>query len=96
MPKAAEQHGDHQVAISHPSAAAVAAEWNVQVIAQPGGERDVPAPPEIGDPPREIGTPEIDREMEAEQLCHADRHIGVTGEIEIDLHARRRKRRSTR
>ena len=49
VPQPAEQHGDHQVAVACALAAAVAAERDVQVVAQPGRQRDVPAPPELAD-----------------------------------------------
>ena len=35
----------------------------------------------------EIRPPEIHRKVEAEQLRHPDGHVGVAGEIEIDLDA---------
>ena len=87
VPQSAEQHGQHQVAVGAPGAVAAAAERNVQIVAQPAGERDVPAPPEVGDAGGQVRAAEIDREMKAEQLRHADRHVGIAGEIEIDLQA---------
>src|ERR1044071_484196 len=48
VPHPAEQHRQHQIAVRLPPAAPVAAERLVEIVAQPGGERDVPALPEIG------------------------------------------------
>src|ERR1017187_4249259 len=45
----AEQHRDHQVHVAAELAAPVAAERDVEVVAQESRERHVPAPPEIGD-----------------------------------------------
>src|SRR4051794_37364266 len=47
MPQAAEQHRHHQVEIGAACSATVAAERDVEVIAQPGAEADVPAAPEV-------------------------------------------------
>ena len=85
MPQAAEQHSEHQVAVGEPAPAAATAEGNVQVVAQPTGERNVPAPPKIRHAGRQVGALEVDGEVEPEQFGHADGHIGVAGEIEIDL-----------
>src|SRR4051794_7017259 len=48
VPEAADRHGEHEVAAGFVSAAAVAAEGNVEVIAEPAGKADVPAGPENG------------------------------------------------
>ena len=47
MPEAAEQHRQQQVAVGPQPALAVAAERDVEVVAQPARERHVPAPPEV-------------------------------------------------
>ena len=86
VPQAAQQHGQHQIAIRHPAAVAIAAQRDVQIVAQPARERNVPAMPEIGDAEGQVRAAEIDREMKAEQQRHADGHIGIAGKIEEDLH----------
>ena len=45
----------------------------------------MPASPEIGQGPAAIGITEIFRQMEAKHPAEADRHIGISGEIEIKL-----------
>ena len=85
VPQAAQQHGQHQIAIGLQRAVPVAAQRNVEIVAQPAGERHVPAMPEIGDAEGQIRAAEIHREMEAEQHRHADGHVGVAGKIEEDL-----------
>src|SRR5436853_7697244 len=49
MPEPTEEHGEDQVNVSAAESAPVSAQGDVKILAQPGGERDVPAPPEIGD-----------------------------------------------
>src|SRR5690606_16779364 len=49
VPQAAEQHGDEQVQVGAGRPTAVAAERDVEVVAQPRRQTDVPAAPELGD-----------------------------------------------
>ena len=49
VPQSAEQHRQHEIAVGGKAAMAAAAERDIQVIAQPAGKRNMPAPPEIGD-----------------------------------------------
>ena len=46
----------------------------------------MPAMPEVRDAERQVRTPEIHGEMEAQQQRHSDGHVGITGEVEKDLH----------
>src|SRR5205814_9860318 len=85
VPESAEQHREDQVNVSAAEPAPVSAERNVKIFAQPGGERDVPAPPEIGDRFRAIRRIEVFRENKTEHEAEPDRHVGVTAEIEINL-----------
>ena len=70
--------------------ALVPAQRNVDVVAQPGGEADVPAPPELADVGGEVGKPEVQHQLEAEPARRAARDVGVAGEVAVDLEARRR------
>ena len=45
----------------------------------------MPAAPELGDRARRVGQPEIARKREAEREPEPDRHVGIAGEVEIDL-----------
>ena len=45
----------------------------------------MPPPPEIGDRIRDIRIIEVDKEFKAEQPPQANGHIGITGEIKIQL-----------
>src|ERR1035438_6643943 len=86
--KIADDSQSRVIGISLKDRAAIlpaAAQGNVEVVAQPTGERDVPAPPEVRHAGRQVRTPEVDREVKSEQLGHADGHVRVAGKIEIDL-----------
>src|SRR6185312_16748255 len=50
VPDARDQERDEQIAIGEERAAAASAERDVNVIAEPGGEADVPARPEFAQP----------------------------------------------
>ena len=47
MPETSEEHDDHEIDRGPRPSNPVTAERNVEVIAQEGGKRNVPAPPEI-------------------------------------------------
>src|SRR5579885_42813 len=49
VPEAAKDHGQHYVAPGFPGAAAAAAQRDEEIVAQPGGQRHVPAMPELGE-----------------------------------------------
>ena len=85
MPEA-RQRPDHKE-VQKPSghAHAVAAERDIDIVAEEGGQRHVPAAPEVGDRAGDIGIIEVFRIVEAEHPAHADRHVGIGREVEIDL-----------
>ena len=85
VPEAAQEHHDEEVDVSAHRAAAVAAEGEVEVLAQPGAERDVPAPPELGQVTGEIRMVEVQRELVTEQAGQPHRDEGVAGEIGVNL-----------
>src|SRR5437870_4356533 len=85
VPESAEQHRQEKVSVLFDPAFAIAAERYVKVVAQPAGERDMPAPPELRDVRRAVGVVEVFRQFEAEETRDTDRHRGVADEIEIAL-----------
>ena len=66
-------------------AAAVAAQGDIHIVPEPAAEGHVPAAPEIGDAAADIGIVEVFGEAEAEHVAQADGHIGIAGEVKIDL-----------
>ena len=86
VPQAAKAHGDHEVGVFAQPAFAVAAQGNVEVVAQPQGKGDVPAAPEIAQAQGDIGQVEVVRDIEAHEQGHALGQIGIAGKIAVDLH----------
>lgn len=64
---------------------AVSAHRDVDVIAEEGAEADVPFAPEIRHGGGGIGVAEVFREVESYGAAQTDGHVGITGEVEIDL-----------
>ena len=85
VPEAANQHDRRKVDVCADAALAVAAEGNIQVIAEPGGERQVPPPPEFCDGLRAVRRIEVLCEHESEHQAETDRHVRVTAEVEVNL-----------
>ena len=85
MPETAEEHDDDEIDRGARPADPVAAERNVEVVAQESGKRNVPAPPEIREADGRVGKAEIVLQMEAEAKGGADGAGGIAGEIEKDL-----------
>ena len=92
MPEPADEE-DHQD-IQQPSAVrhAVASEGNIQVVAKPRRQRDMPTPPELGNAPGEIGVGKIPHELDPEQSRGSDRDVRVAGEVAIDLNRKADRR----
>src|SRR5262252_2847679 len=86
VPDAANEHRQKQVPVSREPPAAVTAERVIDVITQPARKADVPATPEVLQAASQIWPPEVVGKIEAECRAQPDRHQGIAGEIEIDLH----------
>src|SRR5271166_2738542 len=86
MPQPSKEHGNNEVAIGLPRPVAAPAERDVEVVAQPRGERDVPALPEVARRRRDVRLTKIEDQVEAEPLRDAARDRGVAGEVAVDLH----------
>ena len=63
----------------------VAAQRDVNIVAEPGAKGDVPAAPEFGDAAGDVGVVEVLRELKAQHPPEADGHEGITGKVEVDL-----------
>src|SRR5712672_3474722 len=85
MPEAAQEHDNHKIDRGPRPSNPVTAEWNVKIVAQECGKRNVPAPPEIGKANGGVGKTEIILEMKTKAQSGADGAGGITGEIEKDL-----------
>ena len=69
----------------HQAPAAVAAERDVEEVAQEARERHVPAPPEVAEPGRPVGLRKFCGKTKPEQQREADRDVGIAGEVAVDL-----------
>ena len=80
------EHPDGQN-IEHPARLgyAVAAHRNVDVVAEPRAEGHMPPPPEFGHGFGNIGVIEVFHKFKAEDPSQTDGHIGVTGEVVVNL-----------
>ena len=96
VPQAGDQERDQQVQPPPALPLAVAAERNVEIIAEPRGQRDVPAAPEIADARREVRRVEVLHQVEAEDLRRADRDHGIAAEVAVDLQRERQRRQQQR
>ena len=85
VPKTAHQEDDEDVADGFPFPHARSAERNVEVVAEPRRERDVPAPPKLRDVAGEVRRLEVGHELDAKELGGADGDVAVAGEIPVDL-----------
>lgn len=85
VPEAAHQKDYEGVADAHHQGAAAASQRDVEVIAEPGGEGDVPPPPELCDVAREVGVGEVAHQVDAEEAGGTDGDVGVAGEVAVDL-----------
>src|SRR6185436_19037404 len=77
VPQAAEEKHDDEIEVIARLRAAVAAERDVEVVAEPARQRDVPAPPEFLHRLRDVGMLKILEELKPEHLPEADRHVRV-------------------
>ena len=85
MPETGQEPDDEHVPELFQLAVAVAAERDVDIITEPGAERDVPAAPEVGDRDRTERIVEVLEVVEAEHAAHTDRHVTIGAEVEVEL-----------
>src|SRR5271165_266953 len=64
---------------------AIAAQRDVEILADPGGKRDVPAAPELGDAAGDVRHVEVLPQTETEHAGDTDCHVGISREVEVDL-----------
>lgn len=85
VPDAADEEGDHDVAVFADARAPASSKRNVNIIAEPRAQGNMPASPEAGDALCKIRRPEIDIQLKTKNSCGADRDGGVACKIGIDL-----------
>ena len=74
MPEAA--HGEYYHRVEHPAsfAASVASEREVDIVAKPCGERDMPSAPEVGYGLCKIRSDEVGCQFNAKESAATDSH----------------------
>ena len=85
VPQTRQKPHDSDIQQLPPQSLPVAAQRDVDVLTEPCGQADVPPPPELRHGAGLIGIVEVLQKPEAEQPAQADGHIGIAGEVEIDL-----------
>ena len=85
MPRPRNQHRDDHVEPTAQFSATTAAHGDIDVVAEPCGQADMPPPPEVADIDGYIRIVEIQHATEAHTARDAARHVAVSGKIEIDL-----------
>ena len=85
MPEPADYKDDQSVPYLLQIPAAAPAQRDVHVIPEPGGKRNMPASPELGDVSREIREGEVLFEIKPEEPRGSYRYVGIAGKISVDL-----------
>ena len=85
MPNAGEQHGNHQIELGASEAFFAAAQRDIDIVANPSGQADVPSVPEVADVDGAKRRGKVFRQLEAEQHGQADDQIRVAGKVEKEL-----------
>ena len=91
VPQAADQKHDHHVQAGAGGAPAGAAQRDVQIILEPGGQRNVPPAPELLDGAGQIGRVEVLHQPVTQHLRRADGDVGIGGEVAVDLERERHR-----
>ena len=84
MPHPHQREGDHRVHEAPRRPVPVAPDRDVDVVANPAGERHVPALPEVLQVPGKVGPAEVLRQGDPEELRQPDRDVAVSGEVHED------------
>src|ERR1700685_1992395 len=85
MPQSPDQHCGQKVAVGPPSAQAISAQGDIEIVPQPRAQADMPPAPEVLETSSQIGLAEIHHKMEAHQLRRAASDIAVACKIPVDL-----------
>ncbi len=86
VPQSCHSHRQQTVEVGAQTVVAVASERNVQVVAEPCGERDVPSAPELREVGRLVRKTEVVLQTYSQQCRQSDAYVAVAGEVAIDLH----------
>ena len=85
VPKATDEEHDERVAQLLCTRATTAAEWEINIIAKPRHQRDVPTLPKVTDIARKVRVTEVLHQADAEKATRTDCYIAITREVAVDL-----------
>lgn len=85
MPQTTHQEDDKGIADDLSFGGAAASQGNVDIVTKPGGERNMPATPELGYVTAEIRHIEVAHQLNAKQFGATNRYIGIAGKITVYL-----------
>ena len=86
MPYACDEHGGKVVEVGAQLSTAVAPQRDIDVVAKPGGEGDVPAVPKLREARGLVGEAEVVLQAETHQGGQSDRQVAIAREVAEDLH----------
>lgn len=85
VPQATDEEYNKRVAQLLCPRATTAAEWEINIIAKPRHQRDVPTLPKVADIARKVRVTEVLHQSDAEKATRTDCYIAITGEVTVDL-----------
>ena len=85
MPETAEEEDNKRVANNLCLGAAATAEWDIHIIPEPSGQRNVPTSPKLRDVAAEIRDIEVPHQLDSKEFGCSDGDVGITREITVDL-----------
>ena len=96
MPKSTDQKDDKCVANRFSKAHFGAAQWDVEVVLEPRGERDVPTAPKFGDIAREIREAKIAQQFKAEEFGGTECDVWIARKVAVNLKRKSNSRQNKR
>lgn len=91
MPQSAGQEHHHGVSHGPPLAAPAAAKRYVEVIHEPGVERNVPTAPELRYVARKVREMEIPHQLDPEEARRPYRNVGIAGKVAVNLERKQQR-----
>lgn len=85
MPEPCAEEHDAFIQLSAQLSLAVASQRDVQVVPEPAGQRNMPAPPEFLYGRADVRMIKVFQKVEAEHMTQSDCHIRVPGEVKVYL-----------
>ena len=78
MPQPPQQHGQQKIPIRLPRAVTISAQGNIEIVAQPRREADMPPPPELRRTSRNVRQVEVQHNIKTQETSRAPGNIRVS------------------